>query len=110
VQCIAVLGCVCGCDDAEALEDWASKEHLWLSKFLALVHGTPTQDVFLRVLASIDPAQFRAAFAAWVQDILGALGVRGQIAVDGQTNRGSRDRAKQRGPVHMLGRSDSTRS
>jgi predicted transposase YbfD/YdcC len=102
VLAIAVLGCMCGCDDAEALEDWAGKERQWLSKFLQLPHGPPTQDVFLRVLAAIDPEQFRGAFTAWVRDILAAFGVCGQIAVDGQTNRGSRDRATQRSPVHMV--------
>jgi predicted transposase YbfD/YdcC len=102
VLSIAVLGCMCGCDDAEALEDWAGKESQWLSKFLPLPHGTPTQDVFLRVLAAINPEQFRGAFIAWVRDVLAAFGVCDQIAVDGQTNRGSRDRATQRSPVHMV--------
>lgn len=102
VLCIAVLGCMCGCDDAESLEDWGRKEGPWLSKFLSLPHGVPTQDVFLRVLAAVNPEEFRRAFAAWMHDILAAFGVRGQIAVDGQTNRGSRDRAAQRGPVHMV--------
>lgn len=102
VLAIAVLGCMCGCDDAEALEDWAEKEQSWLSGFLKLAHGTPSQDVFLRVLAAICPEQFRRAFLTWAQDILHALGVEGHIAVDGQTNRGSRDRAAQRSPVHMV--------
>ena len=26
VLSIAALGCLCGCDDAEALQDWAEKE------------------------------------------------------------------------------------
>ena len=102
VLAIAVLGCVCGCDNAEALEDWAKKEKEWLSGFLKLPHGTPGQDVFLRVLAAIDPEQFRNAFLVWVREILQVLGVDGQIAVDGQTNRGSRDRAKNQSPVHMV--------
>ncbi len=102
VLVIAVLGCLCGCDNAEALEDWAKKEHPWLSGFLTLSHGTPGQDVFLRVLAAIDPEEFRSAFLVWVREILCVLGVNGQIAVDGQTNRGSRDRAANRSPVHMV--------
>ena len=89
---IAVLGCLCGCDDAEALEDWADKERQWLSGLLELPHGTPGQDVFLRVLAALDPEQFRSAFLVWARQVLQALGVDDQLAVDGQTNRGSRDR------------------
>ena len=102
VLAISVLGCLCGCDDAEALEDWGKKEHEWLSCFLELRHGTPGQDVFLRVLAAINPEQFRSAFLVWTREILRVLGVDGQIAVDGQTNRGSRDRAANRSPVHMV--------
>ena len=102
VMAIAVLGSVCGCDNAEALQDWGKKEQQWLSGFLELRHGTPSQDVFLRVLAAIDPEQFRSAFLVWAREVLGAVGVDGQIAVDGQTNRGSRDRASNRSPVHMV--------
>ena len=62
VLTVAVLGCMCGCDDAEALQDWGRKERDWLSGFLSFPHGPPTQDVFLRVLAARDPEQFRRAF------------------------------------------------
>jgi len=102
VLAISVLGCLCGCDNAEALEDWGKKEQKWLSGFLELPHGTPGQDVFLRVLAAINPEQFRSVFLVWTREILRVLGVDGQIAVDGQTNRGSRDRAANRSPVHMV--------
>ena len=99
---IAVLGCVCGCDSAEELEDWGAKEAQWLGQLLELRHGTPGQDVFLRVLAAIDPKQFGEAFALWVREILKAFGVDAQVAVDGQTHRGSRSRSADRGPVHMV--------
>jgi hypothetical protein len=32
VLTIAVVGCMCGCDDAEALEDWGKKEANWLAR------------------------------------------------------------------------------
>lgn len=102
VLAIAVLGCLCGCDNAEALEDWGRKEREWLSGFLELPHGTPGQDVFLRLLAAVNPEQFREAFLTWMRELFGSLGIRGQIAVDGQTNKGSRNRAANRGPVHMV--------
>ena len=67
VLTIAVLGCLCGCDDAEALQDWAEKEEDWLSDYLELRWGVPSQDTFLRVLAMIDPREFRMAFMRWVR-------------------------------------------
>jgi predicted transposase YbfD/YdcC len=102
VLAIAILGCLCGCDDAEALEDWAKKEVDWLRGFLALPHGTPSQDVFLRVLAAIEPRDFRMAFMGWAREVFRHLGIGTQIAIDGQTSRGSRDRRTDKGPVHMV--------
>jgi predicted transposase YbfD/YdcC len=96
---IAVLGFLCGCDDLEALEDWAEKEKSWLSRFFALEHGTPGQDVFLRVFAAMEPSAFRVAFSTWVKGIAKTLGST-QIAVDGQTLRGSRHGLNN--PIHVV--------
>lgn len=102
VLAIVVIGCMCGCDNAEALEDWGRKERDWLGGFLPLEHGTPSQDVFLRVLAAVDTEQFRHSFLTWIQAVFEPLGLNGQIAIDGQTHRGSSNRASQKGPVHMV--------
>ena len=102
ILAIAVLGSICNCDNAEALADWAEKEQDWLSGFLQLPHGTPSQDVFLRVFASIKPQQFQQAFHDWVQGFFEQMGTDGQIAIDGQTNRGSRQRSLKKGPIHMV--------
>ena len=102
VLTIAVLGCMCRCDDAEALEDWGKKEADWLVDFLDMPHGIPSQDVFLRVLAAIDPASFRQAFHAWVGEVFTLLGIEQQLAIDGQTHRGSGDKGKGKKPVHMV--------
>ena len=102
VLTIAVLGCMCRCDDAEALEDWGNKEADWLADFLDLPFGIPSQDVFLRVLAAIDPTSFRRAFHVWVGEVFALLGVEQQIAIDGQTHRRSGDKKKGQKPVHMV--------
>jgi len=102
VLTIAVLGAICGCNDAEALEDWSRKERDWLSQFMALPHGTPSQDVFLRVFAGMDPEPFRNAFRGWVDRLLSAFASPGQIAIDGQTHRGSVDRANGTKALHTV--------
>lgn len=102
VLLIVIVGCMCGCDHAEALEDWAKKERDWLSQFLPLNHGTPSQDVFLRVLAAIDVDQFRQSFLSWVQAAFSPLGLGEHIAIDGQTHRGSSTRSSDKSPVHMV--------
>ena len=88
---IAVLGCLCGCDDAEALEDWALKEESWLTKYLELRWGVPSQDTFLRVLAMIDAGQFRLASSRWMRFAFPKAAADGQIAIDGKTARRSGD-------------------
>ena len=102
VLAIAVFGTMCGCNDAEALEDWGNKERDWLGGFLDLKHGIPSQDVYLRVLAALKPEQFGGAFVSWMKQIFQAMGLKGQLAVDGQTHRRSHDRAKGHKAVHML--------
>ena len=102
VLTVAVLGCMCRCDDAEALEDWGRKEADWLGDFLDAPHGMPSQDVYLRVLAAIDPASFRGAFQLWMQEAFSLMGLEGQIAIDGQTHRRSGDNRSGSKPLHMV--------
>lgn len=102
VLSVAIFGTMCGCNDAEALEDWGEKEESWLAGFLDLSHGVPSQDVFLRVLASLDQVAFRGAFRAWVEEIFLALGMKGQLAVDGQTHRRSHDHSAAKKALHMV--------
>ena len=102
VLSIAVFGTMCGCDDAEALEDWGNKEKQWLGEFLDLAHGIPSQDVFLRVLSLVSPESFRKAFANWMMEVFRIMGMQGQLAVDGQTLRRSHDRSKDQQAVPML--------
>lgn len=102
VLTIAVLGCLCGCDDAEALEDWGRKEESWLRGFLDLPWGIPAQDTYLRVLAAIDSDVFQVAFFDWVSSVFPQSQRPEQIAIDGKTARRSGDRAAGQSAVHMV--------
>ncbi len=86
---IAVIGCICGCDDAENLEDWAIRDAEWLENFLELPAGIPSQDTFLRVLAAIDEREFRIAFGVWARKAFPQAFGAGQVAIDGKTARRS---------------------
>lgn len=98
----AIFGCLCGCDNAEALEDWGHKELRWLRHYLPLENGAPGQDVYLRVLSNIDHETFSKSFSAWTLDLLRFSGLPTQIAIDGQTYRGSKTKSSGEGAVHML--------
>lgn len=99
---IATLGCMCGCDNAEALEDWAGKEEEWLRNYLELRWGTPSQDTFLRVLAAIDVREFETAFRCWTRKVFPALANHRHFAMDGKTARRSGDRAAEECATHMV--------
>jgi len=103
VVVVALMGMVCGGDNAEELEDWGHANQEWLEGLLALPHGTPTQDVFLAVFGAINPEAFRTVFLAWMEVLRLRLNVAGkQIAVDGKTSRGSVDRAHDRVAIHTV--------
>ena len=62
---IALMSMVCGADDASGMEVWGELNEEFLSDFLPLPHGTPSQDVFLAVFEALKPDAFNAMFLAW---------------------------------------------
>ncbi len=84
---IAIAAALSDCDTVEDIAYWARAKETWLRRFLALKNGVPLEETFLRVFRAIDPKQFESAFRRWVGGVVGAL--KGTIAVDGKTVRGS---------------------
>jgi predicted transposase YbfD/YdcC len=84
---IAMAAALSDCDTIEDIADWGRTKEPWLRKFLVLKNGIPSEETFLRVFRALDPKQFEAAFRRWVVGVVGAL--RGGVAVDGKTVRGS---------------------
>ena len=103
VVVIALMGMVCGCDDAEGMELWAEANGEWLKSFLDLPHGTPTQDVFLSVFGALNPEAFSAVFRTWAELLaLRLKSVDRHIAVDGKTSRRSFDTARGQTALHTV--------
>jgi predicted transposase YbfD/YdcC len=103
VVVIALMAMICGSDDAEAMELWGEANEDWLSGFLPLPHGTPTQDVFLAVFASLNPGAFGAVLRAWAAMLASRLvGVGKHIAFDGKTSRRSYDTASGQPALHTV--------
>ena len=72
----------------------------FLRQFLTLPHGVPSHDTFSRVLRLLDPKQFRACFAKFMQRF--AESCQGVVAIDGKTLRRSFDTAAGASPLHMV--------
>jgi predicted transposase YbfD/YdcC len=99
----ALMAMVCGCDDAESMSLWGEHNAEWLSEFLELPHGTPSQDVFLAVFAALDPAAFSDVMRAWAQLLSQQFKQEGRhIAVDGKTSRRSFDTQAGQPAIHTV--------
>jgi len=102
---LAVVGLLCGAQNAEEIAE-VGKAHLsWFRQFLKLKHGVPSHDTFLEVLRLVKPEAIETLVRAWTSALRapGALSVEGgHIAIDGQSLRGSIDRAAGKTAVHMV--------
>jgi predicted transposase YbfD/YdcC len=104
IAVIAVCGVVCGCDGPTAIHRWAVHRAPWLAEHLTLPNGIPSRDCIRRLLVALKPEAFQRCFLAWIADAIttdadpsGRL-----VAIDGKTCRGSHDRAKGLGALHIV--------
>jgi predicted transposase YbfD/YdcC len=89
-----------GADDLVEIELWGNQQLAFLRRFRPYRHGVPSHDTLGAVLAMLDPALFKACFAAWVE------GLREPgpdlVAIDGKTSRRSHARSKGCQPLHLV--------
>lgn len=110
VVVIALMGVLAGANGPTAIRKWAEgKTELLSRSSLPLPNGIPSKDVFRRVLMALKPEAFQACFAQWLNDLRGKSGCdqKGRdgkpvLAVDGKTLRGSHDRRKKLGALHLV--------
>lgn len=95
VVVIALMGAVCGCDDAQSMELWGELNTAWLETFLPLPHGTPSQDVFLSVFGALNSQAFGDLFRAWAELLILRCDKQSRhIAIDDKTSRRSADKKR----------------
>lgn len=95
-----LVGVLCGADDFEAIE-LLSLEYLpWLKQFLPFEHGIPKAQTFRKIFRVLPPKILEARFSAWIAS-LGDI-IRGVVAIDGKTLRGSKKSAGGDGALHVL--------
>ena len=104
---IAVLAVLAGAKGPTAIARWASFKEEWLTSFLDLPHGVPSKDVFRRLLMTLQPDVFEAAFAAWKatlrEEAVARTGIEQPIlSIDGKTARRSHDHAQGLKAMHCV--------
>ena len=103
VVLVALMASVCGADNAEQMATWGEAHEHWLGGLFTMRHGTPTQDVFLRLFGSLDPKQFGAVLTGWANLLSVRLAALDKhIAIDGKTSRRSFDRKKRKPTAHTV--------
>jgi predicted transposase YbfD/YdcC len=109
IAVIAVCGIICGCDGPTAIHRWAKHRAPWLAQHLALPNGIPSRDCIRRLLIALKPEAFQRCFQAWIADVISddSDDPRRLVAIDGKTCRGSHDRAKDLGALHIVSASAS---
>ena len=98
---IAICATICGAETWEELEIFGQAKQDWFKSFLQLPNGIPSHDTFRRVIARIDPEQFRQCFLQWVRSSYELT--QGQVvALDGKLSRGSVDRRTGKSAINMV--------
>jgi len=98
---IAICAVICGADNWVEVERYGHAKYDWLKTFLALPHGIPSHDTFNDVFERLNPDEFRASFAGWVQSIVHLL-PQEVVAIDGKALRGSKDGTLGRPAIDMV--------
>ncbi len=98
---LTVCAVASGADGWEAIEQFGKEKLNWLREYVALENGVPSHDCIAYALSRLSPQKFRECFMSWTHAVTEQTG--GEvIAIDGKTAKGSRDRKRNRNPLHMV--------
>ncbi len=97
---IVLCGTMAGIDSWIGYQDYAEEHEEVLKQFIDLPNGPPSHDTIARVISALDVEAFQATFEAFAQKLAGR--VKGIIALDGKTMRGSFDSKKEVKARHIV--------
>ena len=104
---ICVFAVIGGANGPKAIGVWAQIQAEWLKQYLELPGGIPSHDTIGRLLAALKPRAFQSCFQSWLER-MGATeeanddDQKEHIAIDGKTLRGSHDRRRGLGALHLV--------
>jgi len=95
-----LTGLLSGAEDWEDVVTLAEAHLDWLQGYLPFTHGIASADTYQKVFRALDSGQLEDSFVNWVASLTGKI--RGVVAIDGKTLRGSKQHADGKGALHML--------
>ncbi|GAC1577607.1 MAG: hypothetical protein NVS3B5_09750 [Sphingomicrobium sp.] len=95
-----LVGLLCRGEDFDEIEDICGELLGYLRRFLPFAHGIAPAQTLRRTLARLDPRVLEEAFVLWTGSL--AERIRGVVAIDGKTVRGSKRDADGKGALHLV--------
>lgn len=86
---MSICAICCGCDDYMGIHLWSKDNKIWLSKYLELANGIPSDDTFRRVFRFLDYEAFNRCFMEFTHNLC-ELTAGEVVAFDGKCLRGSK--------------------
>jgi predicted transposase YbfD/YdcC len=102
---VVLCGTLAGAEDFVEVRRWAVTQEAFLRRFLPFARGIPSHDTLNDVVNALDGDLFAQCFTQWVDSLRRhEPQVEGPevVAIDGKTSRRTHDRARDRGPLHMV--------
>lgn len=98
---IALCAIIAGADSFEDIERWGIEQRRWLLRYIPIPHGIPSADTFIRVFSGLCPESFNNDFVIWAKSRCRKI-ENEVIAIDGKTNKASKNKADGIGALHMV--------
>jgi len=95
---VAVIG---DADGWEEIQNFGEDHFDWLKQYGDFESGIPVHDTIARVMGIISTKQMQKCFALWMDDCHQATDG-DVIAIDGKTPRGTYDKGRRQGAIHMV--------
>jgi predicted transposase YbfD/YdcC len=95
-----LVGLLCRAEDWDEIELICREQVEWLRRFLPFKEGIAQAQTYRRVFQLLDPKALERAFGSWVASLQEKI--RGVVAIDGKTVRGSKRDAGGDGALHVL--------
>ncbi|EEJ8591118.1 TPA: ISAs1 family transposase [Salmonella enterica subsp. enterica serovar Enteritidis] len=98
---LTICAVISGAEGWEDIEDFGETHLDFLKQYGDFEHGIPVHDTIARVVSCISPNKFHECFINWMRDCHSSEDG-SVIAIDGKTLRGSYDKSRRRGAIHVI--------
>ncbi len=97
---LTICAVIAGAEGWEDIEDFGHVHLNFLKLYGDFENGIPVHDTIARVVSCISPSKFHECFINWMKECHSTD--EDVIAIDGKTLRGSYDKRRRRGAIHVI--------